>query len=188
MEAGEVQKRIWAVAELIDGLPVAPVACHRADELAAAFAALPEAGDPESRQRLEERIWSIWCDHADPAARTALARALHDISARRLEAAQAKLDALVAAHREWAEAWNKRATLFFLRERDGESVDDIERTLHLEPRHFGALGGFAQIALRNGAPDAAVVALERILLVNHSAPGVRETIAAVRAANPRSLH
>lgn len=188
MRGERLQERIWAVAELIGDLPAAPPACHRGDELAAAFAALDSAAEPEARQRTEERIWAIWCDHPDALARTALARAVHDMSAGRLEAAQAKLDALVEARGEWAEAWNKRATLHFLRGRDRESVADIERTLRLEPRHFGALGGFAQIALRNRAPDAAVSALERILRVNPSAPGVRETIAAVRAANPRSLH
>jgi hypothetical protein len=66
--------------------------------------------------------------------------------------------------------------LYFLQDRDEESISDIEETLRLEPRHFGALGGFGQICLRQDEPVSARIAFEKALLVNPHLDGVREIV------------
>ena len=71
---------------------------------------------------------------------------------------------------------------------DAESVADIRYTLRLEPRHFGALGGLAQIALRNGAPDAARAALRNLLRSNPNAAGVAEVIETIDRDAPTTVH
>ena len=79
-------------------------------------------------------------------------------------AAEQRLDRLIAAQPDWAEAWNKRATLYFLQGRDCESLSDVRRTLELEPRHFGAMAGFAHICVRNGDYRAAIIAMEATMI------------------------
>ena len=117
-----------------------------------------------------------------------MAEGIQLLAAGELVEAEALFDELIDHHPKWAEAWNKRATIYFLQGRDSASVGDIYDTLELEPRHFGALGGFAQICMRNGIPDAAQTALERLLAVNPSAPGVAETVAALRQHVPKTMH
>jgi thioredoxin-like negative regulator of GroEL len=182
-----VHAQIWRVIELLDDLPTTPVSGNKLDELAANFATL-RAATSEERTAAEEHIWSIWCDHPEARAKTAMADGVGYLSAGSLTKAEAIFDALIADNASWAEAWNKRATLYFLQNRDAMSVIDIHHTLDLEPRHFGALGGFAQICVRNGAPDAARQALLRLLEINPGAQGVAEAAAALGDDAPKVLH
>jgi tetratricopeptide (TPR) repeat protein len=82
----------------------------------------------------------------------------------------------VAQKPDFAEAWNKRATLNYLLRRDAESVEDIERTLELEPRHFGALSGLALVRERQNRPFEALEALERASQIHPQLPNLREWI------------
>ena len=146
------------------------------------------AEDPADPHAVEDLIWALWTNHPDPQVDAAMNQAIAAVAGRRLEAAHAMLDALVAAYPDWAEAWNKRATLLFLMGRDEDSIADIHRTLKLEPRHFGALCGFAQIALRQGHPAAARAAFEAALAVNPHLTGVREMVERLESPAARTLH
>lgn len=73
---------------------------------------------------------------------------------------------------DFSEAWNKRATVYFLIGDLSLSVDDVARTLELEPRHFGALSGLGQIELLRGNPQAALRAFEGALAVHPNLPGI----------------
>jgi tetratricopeptide (TPR) repeat protein len=64
---------------------------------------------------------------------------------------------------EFAEGWNKRATVYFLKGELNKSISDIEKTLNLEPRHFGALDGLAEIYLMQDDLVGAAVIYRRIL-------------------------
>src|SRR3546814_9511305 len=90
----------------------------------------------------------MWIDHDDPNLENRMQQAIGAIAQRRFADGETQLNDLVAAAPDWAETWNKRATLYYLTHRDAESVADIRRTLELEPRHFGAICGFGQICLR----------------------------------------
>jgi tetratricopeptide (TPR) repeat protein len=146
---------------------------HRLNEL---FHRLAAAAGAVEASQIEELIWSVWMAHDDPDAEDALSRATQAIAARELEEAEAILDALVALHPDYAEAWNKRATLYFLQRRDEESVADIRRTLELEPRHFGAICGFGQICLRRHDRAGALFAFDAALRVNPHLGSIRAAV------------
>jgi tetratricopeptide (TPR) repeat protein len=157
----------------------------RLDEL---FARLPAAAPVSAAYAIEDEIWALWMGHDDPEAASRMEASIAAIASRRFDDAQALLDDLVRAHPLWPEAWNKRATLAFLRGHDVESVRDIRRTLEMEPRHFGALSGLAQICLRNGAPEVALLAFEAALSLNPHLSAVRLAADALKRQCPRTLH
>jgi len=82
------------------------------------------------------------------------------------ETALDAFDNLVDLAPDFAEAWNKRATVYYLMGRLDESVNDIQQTLELEPRHFGALSGLALIYDAVENPEAAIRSLEAALEIN----------------------
>ena len=67
---------------------------------------------------------------------------------------------------EFAEAWNMRATVFFLMDNYNQSVSDIQQTLKLNPRHFGALSGLGMIFERSGQPKQALEVYKKLLEVH----------------------
>lgn len=98
----------------------------------------------------EDRIWSVWMDHPHAAAAAVLDAATRDIAAKRYDIAETRLTRLLRSVPDFAEAWHKRATLYYLLGRDAECLNDIRRTLELEPRHFAAMLHFAEILLGEG--------------------------------------
>jgi Flp pilus assembly protein TadD len=156
--------------------------------LADLFGTLGSTGDLVLAGEAEDSIWALWTSHDDPALEQRLDRAIHHIAAREFEPAVALLDALLADRPDYVEAWNKRATLFFLMERDRDSVADIIRTLELEPRHFGAICGFAQICLRSGLRAEALAAFESALAINPHMPGPRAAVDALNAEFRSTAH
>jgi phage shock protein A len=132
-------------------------------------------------EQAEDEIWALWLEYPVGAAREGLEQATRAISERDFEAAELRLDRLVEDYPDYAEAWNKRATLRFLQGRDTDSVHDIRRTIELEPRHFGAICGFAQICLRRQRDDLALFALQRAQEVHPTMASVREAISQLSA-------
>jgi len=185
--AESLQKHIWRVVAQLDLSQPGPETGHALEDLLVCFRSLREAKEP-ARSAAEKQIWAIWCDHSAEQLGTQMTFGIRLLAAGELAGAERVFDQLIERDPRWAEAWNKRATVYFLQGRDSASVDDIFHTLELEPRHFGALGGFAQICMRNGAPDAAQVALERLLAVNPRAPGIAEALSALEAHHPRTIH
>ena len=103
----------------------------------------------------EERIWRVWMDHPHRAAAEALELATGDIAARRYDIAETRLTRLLRSAPQFGEAWHKRATLYYLLGRDAECLQDIRRTLELEPRHFAAMLHFVEILIAQGNKVAA---------------------------------
>lgn len=131
---------------------------------------LPEA------KAIEAQIWTTWLE-SDSATVTLLThRALQAMNEGRLEDALRTLDDLVQIAPEFAEGWNKRATVLYLLERYQDSLADVERTLELEPRHFGALSGRGLIYNALGEEAKALEAYERALEVNPHIPHARSEV------------
>ncbi|MBV8032475.1 MAG: hypothetical protein JO035_13275 [Betaproteobacteria bacterium] len=123
------------------------------------FAQLALSRGADEALRTEDRIWDAWMHHPHDAAARALDLATTDIAARRYDIAETRLTLLLRSDPGYAEAWHKRATLYYLLGRDDECLADIRRTLELEPRHFGAMLHFAEILLageRGQQPSADV--------------------------------
>lgn len=157
-------------------------------ELDALFETLAAESPKSNAYEVEDLIWEIWTDHPEPLAATMMNRGIEAVARRQYDAAERIFDELVEIQPHWAEAWNKRATLFFLLGHDEKSVHDIHRTLELEPRHFGALSGFAQICLRSGDLAGALVGFEEALRINPHLAAVRETLVELQRTYPSHVH
>jgi Tfp pilus assembly protein PilF len=141
--------------------------------LDALFERLAAASGAVEASQIEDAIWAAWMSHPDPVAKERLELATRAIGDDDPAAAEKLLDELVARHPDYAEAWNKRATLYFRMDRDADSLRDIRRTLELEPRHFGAICGFGQICLRRGERTGALFAFDAALGINPHLGAVR---------------
>jgi len=149
---------------------------NAAGRLNALFDDLRRADPLRDPDETMELIWAIWINHRDSRASHRMVAAVEAIAAGARDLAKPILDSLVEEHPDWAEAWNKRASLAFIEKRDNDSVADIARTLELEPRHFGAIIGFAQICLRNGRISEAKAAFEVALQLNPHIDGLRSIV------------
>lgn len=141
--------------------------------LNALFAELGQADPMQPPYELEDLIWAIWTDDVPPEQGAPMQQAIRAMATRDFAAARRICDQLVADFPDWSEAWNKRATLFYIMGKDEAALIDIRQTLEREPRHFGALAGLAQICLRHDESDAARLALDAALLVNPHMDAVR---------------
>ncbi len=159
-----------------------PAHLHKLFQMLAAAMSLKDAYE------VEDLIWEAWTECRDPDGSAAMRQAIGSIAKNDYGAAEKVLNTLVQAQPRWAEAWNKRATLFFLQGRDTESIQDINRTLELEPRHFGAISGFAQICLRSNDHDSALIALETALNINPHLAAVRAMMEKLKRQSRPSMH
>jgi tetratricopeptide (TPR) repeat protein len=122
----------------------------------------------------EERIWQVWMDHPNRAAAAVLETATRDIAARRYDIAETRLTLLLRSAPDFAEAWHKRATLYYLLARDDECVADIHRTLELEPRHFCAMLHFGELLFADGATEEGRFAFRAVLSLHPNLPRARQ--------------
>lgn len=146
----------------------------RADQLDTLFARLHQPG--AQGEALEERIWQLWSSSDSPTAEALLQQSERAIAARAPAEALSILDRLTTAYPDFAEAWNKRATLYFLMKRYDASLRDIDRVLELEPRHFGALSGKGMILLNQKKYAEARAAYEEALAVNPTLERAQEAL------------
>jgi len=97
---------------------------------------------------IENKIWKIWAIHPTKDSKGYRLTELLDqgsllMNRRRLKKAYEIFSQIIVADPKWSEGWNKRATVLYLMKEYQSSLDDINITLTLEPRHFGALTGRA---------------------------------------------
>jgi len=147
----------------------------RADQLDLLFAQLRNAG-PMSGS-IEEKIWVLWSASDSPTAEVLLTQAKTAIEDGAPAEALSILNRLIGANPDYAEAWNKRATLYFMMKKDDLALADIAKVLDLEPRHFGALAGKGMILERQKKYTAAREAYEEALAVN---PNLEQVKAAIK--------
>ncbi len=83
-----------------------------------------------------------------------------------LDQALQRFDAIIAHAPDFAEGWNKRATVLYMMGRHDESVADVQHVLNLEPRHYGALSGLGMILIALGREEEALAWLHRALELN----------------------
>lgn len=157
-------------------LLLATAAGARADQtdprLDLLFARLKEADAVEARI-IESHIWTMWSAIDEPEARALLERGSVAMANRDHATALAAFDALTSRFPNFAEGWNKRATLFWILGEDRAALYDIQRTLALEPRHFGALSGLGLVLLRLDQPEKALAAFEAALAIHPNLPSAR---------------
>ena len=115
-----------------------------------------KTNDPVKALKTEGKIWKIWSTHPLTDRKgyrltNMLAQGDLLIKQKDFEKAISIFSLIISIDSNWAEAWNKRATVLYLSGRYEDSIEDIKKTLQLEPRHFGALSGLGlnQIELKN---------------------------------------
>ena len=116
------------------------------------FDKLKTASNYEDSKKIESKIWELWTTHPSEKSLTALlADGSFYMSQNKLEAAYETFTKTIELDTNWAEAWNKRATVLYLMGKYELSQADIDKVLELEKRHFGALSGqgLVQTALNN---------------------------------------
>ena len=105
-----------------------------------------------SAKKIENEIWKLWTTHpSKPTLTDLLAKGSYYMSQNQLNNAYKLFSKIIKLDPEWAEAWNKRATVLYLMGNYELSQNDIDVVLNLEKRHFGALAGqgLVQTALNN---------------------------------------
>ena len=132
--------------------------------------------DPEVRALAAAAAWRIWSRSGDPATDKLFARGLEQMQASALMDALATFSAIVRLRPDFAEGWNKRATIYFLLGRNEESLKDCDEVLKRSRKHFGALAGAGQIHLRLGNAELALKFFRRAAEVNPNLEGVAEMI------------
>ncbi len=148
-------------------------------ELDRLFSALLGADDLAQGSRITEEIWQRWRQVDDPEISDLLASGIAAMNAHDLELALDSFDQVIEKAPEFAEGWNKRATVYYLMGEYNHSVRDIRQTLLLEPRHFGAMAGFARILLRQRDFEMAEHVLQIALSVNPFLVDVRRQLRAL---------
>jgi len=155
-------------------------AAGAAAELDALFRSLREAPSAEAAGRVEARIWALWSQSGDARVDALLAEGIVDMQAGELEAAADVFTQVIAAKPDFAEGWNKRATVRYLMDELDRSVADIERTVALEPRHFGAISGMGLIFLERGDLVGALGAFEQVLAIHPRSRSARVHVQRIR--------
>ncbi len=140
------------------------------------FGALKAAPDEISAKHVEARIWAIWLHTPSDTAALLMARAKAAMDAQQLDVALKLLDAVIKLRPDYAEAWNRRATLYYLKNDYGRSLADIQQVLIREPRHFAALAGLGMIMQDLGDDKRALDAFRQALAINPHLEKVPELV------------
>ena len=140
------------------------------------FGALKAAPDEASAKHVEARIWAIWTQTPSDTAALLMMRAKAAMDAQKMDVALKLLDAVVKLRPDYVEGWNRRATLYYLRNDYTRSLQDLEQVLIREPRHFGALAGLGMIMQDLGDEKRALDAFRKALAVNPHLERVPELV------------
>ncbi len=175
-------RHLLAALLLAAGLISAPPALARQDDarLDALFDELYAAPDAGEARRIEQEIWRLWIASGSETIDLLVHRGSLSMAEGAYDVALTIFNSVVELDPEFAEGWNKRATLYYLMGRFDASVADIQHTLGLEPRHFGALSGLGMIYSALDDDERALKAYRKALEVNPHLPGARAAVIRLR--------
>lgn len=145
------------------------------DELQALLEGLKSA-DPASSLQIQNRIFEIWSQSGSDAMDLLLQRGREAMTEGDTRTAIEHFSALIDHAPDFAEGYNARATVYFQIGQFGLSLEDIRRTLALNPDHFGALSGLALIFEEIGQPEGALAAWREVERINPNQQGLNEAI------------
>jgi len=159
-------------ARAADDQPAAPAAPEasaapmtkqaRLDKL---FSDLKRERNEKAAERIAGNIWTEWFQSGSASIDLMMLWSQKAIDNQKFDVALDFLDQVVTLQPTYAEGWNRRATVHFMMKNYGKSMSDIDHTLQLEPRHFGALSGLAQIMALTGHKQSALEAWQKVLAI-----------------------
>ena len=130
------------------------------------FDALKVAPDDESAKYVENRIWAMWIATDSDTTTLLMTRVKAAVDAKDLDLGIKLLTAIIDIKPDYLEAWNRRATIYYMKKDFDDSLADIHEGLKREPRHFGALSGLGMIMQEVGDDKHALDAFRRALAVH----------------------
>lgn len=130
------------------------------------FGALKAAPDEESAKYVEARIWALWMQTPSDTAALLMARVKLAMDAQKMDVALKLLDAVIKLRPDYVEAWNRRATVYYMQNDYARSLADLKQVLIREPRHFGALAGLGMIMEDIGDDKRALDAFRKALAID----------------------
>jgi tetratricopeptide (TPR) repeat protein len=143
------------------------------DEL---FTRLAGAKDESEANGVANLIERRWARSGSDTADLLMSRAEEALKAKEFPLAVELLDRVLTLRPEWAEAWHRRATAFFLLDDPVSAIADIQRVLTREPRHFGAWAGLGHIYVSGGDKKRALEAYRKALAIHPYLAKLREAI------------
>ncbi|MER8463255.1 hypothetical protein [Mesorhizobium sp. M1409] len=145
-----------------DAPPVATTKQARLDQL---FNDLKRERNEKAAERIAGEIWNEWSQSGSASIDLMMQWSQKAVEGQKFDVALDFLDQVVTLQPTYAEGWNRRATVHFMMKNYGKSMSDIDHTLQLEPRHFGALSGLAQIMALTGHKQSALEAWQKVLAI-----------------------
>lgn len=140
------------------------------------FGALQAAPDEESAKAVENRIWALWMVSGSDTADLLMTRARAATEGKDLELALRLLNTIIELRPSYVEAWNRRATIYFLQKDYVNAMADLREVLVREPRHFGALAGVGTILEEFGDEKHALEAFRKAQAIYPRLAGVADQI------------
>ncbi|MEZ5871066.1 MAG: tetratricopeptide repeat protein [Nitratireductor sp.] len=127
------------------------------------FADLARQSDPAKADRIAQQVWRKWRESGSDTINLLMEWSARALREKNNALAEDLLTQVTVLAPDYAEGWNRRATLYYAKGDLGRSLADIERVLQLEPRHFGALSGLGTILQRTGAEAKALETFFKVL-------------------------
>lgn len=174
------QMMAWMVTAASLTFSMPGMANQKDPRLDGLFERLQEAGTAKDAHDIEQTIWRIWTNSGNMEIDTLMAEGIVAMAREKFDRARNVFDEITRRAPDFAEGWNKRATLNYLTGDYKASVADVEQTLMLEPRHFGALSGLGLISLAIGEEERALEAFEAALFIHPRMTGANDHIRGLR--------
>ena len=144
------------------------------------FGALKVAPDDASAKEIENRIWSLWTEANNETTNLLMSRAKKAADDKDYDLAIRMLSSIIEIKPDFTEAWNRRATIYFLKKDYTNSMADIAKVLAREPRHFGALSGLGLIMQEIGDDKHALDAYRKALEVHPHLKGINDKVKSLK--------
>jgi tetratricopeptide (TPR) repeat protein len=154
------------------------VGLARNGQMADAPALVAALRDPDEsvRAAAEQALWIVWSRSGNAQVDKLFAQGLEEMNGGRFDAGIATFTRVIETAPDFAEGWNKRATLYFLAGEYRKSLADCDEVMKRNPAHFGALAGYGQIYLRLDEPEKALEYFKRALAVNPNMASVEMAV------------
>jgi tetratricopeptide (TPR) repeat protein len=156
--------------------PVPSTLEQRSALLASLYGRLAVARSAEEAEPIAQSIARLWAYSGSATADLLVERAGAASQANQQDLALNFLDVAVDLQPDFADAWNRRAYIYYLKNDYQRALGDLRRVLALEPNHFKALEGLAQILSEIGEKKGAIEAYRKLLSMHPQAPGAKEAL------------
>ena len=137
--------------------------------------------DPTVRALTEGAMWEVWSRSGDADVDRLFAVGVEQMNVRQLNEAVETFSEIIRRRPEFAEGWNKRATVYFVLGEYRKSLADCDEVLARNPYHWGALSGYGMIYVELDQPGRAVEYFQKALAVNPNLTSVEQAIETLKA-------